>query len=558
MRNKKAFGLLMVISLLFIIGSLGALSVSAGGCSCCPINPPQDTAISAHGNTDWHIDTAEEFLFGTDMGGTVTAPNHCPDSWTRNHMHVGLSNTNHFYYDSDLTTPGDDTDGTNGIDTAMLFFYAGHGNPVLWNTLGNNASQDKVSIGDCPGGGLLRYYWQCSCQVFAHGPLNCPGSSHSYSCPGDFDGSADSYSMRNVYERWGPALTKYLRMACGASTSAYCHESQMNSIWNNYLNNSYDVADSFIGGLRGAPWSSWVVPLCITMGGSDVTATPLYDATFTNQANSSGTSHYHIQYVENFESTPISPVPVLDIPLELPILEVRPLPLPSALTDVKFEIEDDFMVSPEEVAERGPKVRVNRLSGAVYALGERQLDVEGSVLKEGEYVEHALRFIEENGWIEEYFAEPMGTRFMLATMPVKGEPEDAQQFQKNVIVTLKRQIDVDGVLVNVLGEGGTMAVQMNNDGSVFNASKVWREIVGVKQLTRIKTFEEAYKEALEQIENSQAYELDSWTWGYKEAAGNIEQTELRVVFHFWFLPADPEAELDYPPLMIEIPGHLQR
>jgi hypothetical protein len=554
MYKKKVFGVLMVASLVFIASSL----IFSSTCTCCPINPPQNTAISAHGNTDWHIDTAEEFLFGTDMAGAVTASNHCPNSWTRKHMHVGLSNTNHFYYDSDLTTPGDDTDGTSGIDTAMLFFYAGHGNPVLWNTLGNNASQGNMCLGDCPGGGLLRYYWQCSCQVFAHGPRVCSGSSHAYACPGDFDGSADSYNMRNVYERWGPALTKDLRMACGASTSAYCHEAQMNSIWNNYLNNSYDVADSFIGGLRGVSWSSWVVPLCITMGGPDVTTTPLYDAAFTNQANTSGTSHYHIQYLENFESTPISPVLIEPIPLLLPIYEVGPLPLPYVLTDVKFDVEDDFMVSPDEVAERGPRVRINRLSGAVYVLGERQLDVEGPVLEEQEYIDHALSFLKESGWTEDYFAEPMGTRFMLATMPVKGEPEDAQQFQKNVIVTFRRQIDVDGVRVNILGEGGTMAVQMNNDGSVFNASKVWREIVCVKEEeVRVKTFEEAYEEALEQIKNPQMYELDSWTWGYKEAAGNIEQTELRVVFLFWFLPADPETGLDYPPRMIEIPGQLQ-
>jgi hypothetical protein len=41
--------------------------------SCCPNNPPLNSAISAHGNTDWHIDTAEEFLFGTDMSGSTTA-----------------------------------------------------------------------------------------------------------------------------------------------------------------------------------------------------------------------------------------------------------------------------------------------------------------------------------------------------------------------------------------------------------------------------------------------------------------------------------------------------
>jgi hypothetical protein len=116
---------------------------------------------------------------------------------------------------------------------------------------------------------------------------------------------------------------------------------------------------------------------------------------------------------------------------------------------------------------------------------------------------------------------------------------------------------VDGVPVNVLGEGGEISVQMNNDGSVMNASNVWRQISGVKEEAPVKTYDEAYEEALEQLENPQAYELESWTWGYLEAAGNVEQTELRIVFRFSFVPIDPEALMEYPPQMIEIPGQPQ-
>jgi len=173
--KEKFFLCILCVSVAFLISA------------CCGNDPPQNYVITAHGNTDWHIDTVEEFLFGTDMSGSSTASNHCPDSWFRRHMHVGLTNTNQFYYDSDLITTGDDSDPTNGIDQAMLFFYAGHGNPTIWNTLGNNATQANMSLGDC----LLRYYWECSCEVFAHGPMNCTGSTHVYTCPGNFDGSAD-------------------------------------------------------------------------------------------------------------------------------------------------------------------------------------------------------------------------------------------------------------------------------------------------------------------------------------------------------------------------------
>ena len=531
-------------------------------------NPPLNSATTAHGNTDWHIDTAEEFLFGTDMAGSSTAANHTPDTWTRRHMHVGLTNTAKFYYDSDLTPSGDDTDATSGIDDgAMLFFYAGHGGPTGWSTLGNGAGQGNMSLGDWQDGGRLRYYWQCSCEVFAHGPL-CPGFTDAhfrYACVGDFDGSADSESMRNVYERWGPVLEPDLRMACGASTAAWCHENTTNAIWNNYNNLGFDVADSFIQGLLAG--NPDVVPLCITMGGWNVTTTPLYDTTFTNQPNTSGTSHYHIQYLSNFASNPSSPELLPhQIPELLPIFEIEPMPLPGPLTDLGFQCEGDFMTHDGDRDEPWTQVRVNRLSGAVNVLGERKATVDGPVLDEEEYIERALSFIGEQGWDDRDFAEPMGARFMIATTPVDADAdvegytvtrEDMQPSQKNVVLTFKRQVDVDGVPVNVLGEGGEMTVQMNNDGSVMNASNVWRQISGVKEEAPVKTYDEAYEEALEHLEDPQAYELDNWTWGYKEAAGNVEQTELRIVFRFWFVATDPEALMEYPPQMIEIPGQPQ-
>jgi len=520
---------------------------------CCPQNPELNTAISAHGNTDWHIDTAEEFLLGTDMGGTPTAANHCPDTWTRRHIHVGVSNTNHFYYDDDLTTPGDDSDNTSGIDQAMLFFYAGHGNPTLWNTLGNNATQSNMSLGDCPGDGLLRYYWQCSCEVFAHGARTCPGATFHYSCPGSFDGSADSFNMRNVYERWGPVLDPDLRMACGASTSAYCHETQMNRIWDNYNNNSFDVADSFIDGLN--MWG--VVPLCITMGGSDVTATPLYDSMFTNQPNTSGTSHYHIQFLSNFASTPrTSALSSSSIPEMLPIIKVKPMPLPRALSNVRFKTRGNLLLSPDEVDKRGPRVRVNRLSGAVYVVGKRQLTVKRPVLKEEEYINYALDIIRKQAWSEKTLSKPEGAQIMIQAVPVDSKRKAQPLYQKNVIVTFKRQIDVNGVSINFLGSGGVIRVQMNNDGSILNASKVWRPIVDMNKRVRVKKYKEAYQEALEQMKNPQAYKLDDWTWGYKEAAGNVKQTDLQIVFRFGFVPVDPETQTKYPPRMIEIPGQI--
>lgn len=545
---KKIVFWCMVISL------VGVMVMGFSG--CCPKNPKINTVITAHGNTDWHIDTAHEFLYGVDMGGNPSAVNHCPDSWTKRHMHVGLTNTNHFYYDSDLTTPGDDSDSTNGIDQAMLFFYAGHGCPTLWNTLGNNGTQGNMKLADCPGGGLLRYYWQCSCEVFAHGPRVCPGYTFEYSLPGNWDGSADSVNMRNVFERWGPVLSPALRMAGGASTSAYCHETQANKIWDNYNNKSYDVADSFIDGLNF--WG--VVPLCITMGGPNVVSTPLYDAVFTNQPNTSGTSHYHIQYLTGFTAVPSTfTVSKADIPESLPIIKLESMEQPTSTRSINFKAGEDFKESFDEVKGRGARMRVSQLSGAIYIRGNRDLSVieRETALSEKEYIARAQEFIKKEGWEEEQISQPTGVRIMLESMPVAGKSSERKMYQKNVIVTFKRKIKVGDFLVDVLGEGG-ISVQMNNDGTVLNASKVWRKAMGTEQETaktsKVKTFEAAQKDALKHLAEPEKYKLANWNWGYKEAPGNVKQEQLKIVYQFVFVPIEPGETLNYPPMLIEIEG----
>ncbi|MDD5264337.1 MAG: extracellular solute-binding protein [Candidatus Bipolaricaulis sp.] len=534
---------------------------------CVPVaqsNPALNTAIAAHGNIDWHIDTANEFLFGTDMNGAATASNHCPDSWTRRHMHAGLTNTNVFYYDRDEIATGQDTDTTSGIDTAMLFFYAGHGYPpTTWDTLGNSADVANVSIADSPGWGMLRYYWQCSCTVFAHGASCCAGDSCSgshpcpagkdwwYQCPGEFDGSADSTTKPNVYERWGAAINPNLRMACGSSTCAYCHEGQMNSIWNNYNNLGYDVADSFIDGLR----TGSVVPLCITMGGYSVNATPLVqDTTFTNLPNTSGTSHLHVQYLSNFQSSQISDTLRIRLPELLPkIVYVIPRPVPDPWWNYPYRIDKEWMNSVEEVEGRGPKVRINRQSGAMYIAGPSKPAGEPPLLTEDAYFDMATRHARELGWIEAHMSRPVGARMMIASVP-REEPTEQEHVQKNVIVTFTRLLEVEEASVPVLGEGGKIEIQMNNDGSLLNGAKVWRDVAGFGPWEKVRPYEEALAEAMAQVKEPWAYEVDHWEWGYVEEAGNVEQGAMNLVFRFWLAPAAREDARATPPLMIEVPA----
>jgi hypothetical protein len=521
--------------------------------SCCPKNPGLYSVKTAHGDTDWHVDTAEEFLTGKDMNGTTSATNHCPDTWTKTHMHVGLTNTNIYYYDKRITVIGKDNDSSNGIDKPMLFFYAGHGQPTEFDTLGNSALLTNMRLGNCEcfNDGTLRYYWQCSCKVFAHGPKTCAGTTAEYACPGDFDGSHDSEGMRNVYERWGPILHPALRMACGSSTLAYCHETETNKIWDNYNNKGFDVADSFIDGLHRYNWNT---PLCITTGGLFVSGTPLFDSTFTNAPNPSG-AYFHIQYLTDFATTAPSIIGIM-IPEMISIYELIPPPLPDPFRKYKFKEKDDWMYSTDEVKGRGPAAKVNRNSGAVYLLGEWRFDEKAKPLEEREYIRLAERFIEDQGLKENEISEPTGVQMAIQRAP-KGEREAPQKFQKNVIITFRRQITLNGKAVPFVGEGGMISVQLNNDGSLFNASKVWRQIKGVIRTTKAKTYEQAYSEAVGKIKEKEAYKLSDWTWGYEESAGNVKQAELKAVYILNFMPVDPKRDRDYPPRVIRISAHIE-
>lgn len=504
-------------------------------------NPPLNSSLSAHGNTDWHIDTANEFLFGVDMKNNTTASNHAPNGWTKRHMHVGLGSTAKYYYDKTKTSSGDDTNATSGIDKTMLFFYAGHGWPESWDTLGNSASQNFMTLSNVEQGGMLRYYWQCSCEVFAHGPKTCSGASWEYACPQNFSGGADSENMRNVFQRWGPALRSDLRMACGMSTAAYCHEGNVNKVWDNYNNRGMSVADSFIDGFSGGG----VVPLCITMGGPNISSTPLYDAKFTNQPNTSGSTHYHILYASGTGSA-MKPLEMHVIPKTLPRFKL-------VAADIHPNLRKD--VAPLKAFAGGKaNVKIESLSGAVNLKAVQHALPTEPVIAERDYLERSKNLIQEIGWHDPNLGEPVVTRLMAASMPIGGKHGDIKQMQKGVLVTYKRQIEVEGKRINVLGAGGVVRIEMSNSGSVLNASRVWRKIERTRDVVQIKSFEEARDEALRKLRNPNAYKLDHWTWGYMEPSGNVKLDALMVVFEFAFVPKNHADMRNNPPRLVRISG----
>jgi hypothetical protein len=358
--------------------------------------------------------------------------------------------------------------------------------------------------------------------------------------------------MRNVYERWGPILHPSLRMACGSSTLAYCHETETNRIWDNYNNKGYDVADSFIDGLHRYDWNT---PLCITTGGLFASGTPLFDQQFTSKKNKSG-QYYHIQFLSNFAST--APIAVLiEIPKLLAIYDLIPMPLPGPYRDMNFRREGAWTHSVETVEGRESTVKINADSGAIYLVGVRRFDDKQKLLDEEEYVKAANAIINQQGFAEKYMSEPVGTRMVIDRIPIRGKISDIARFQKNVILTFKRYFYLEDKMVNFVGEGGVISIQLNNDGSILNATKVWRTIKGIKRMTPSKDQQQALREALEKIKDRSAYRLADWTWGYKEEAGNVKQTELKAVYIFNFLPVDQGKAREFPPRIIEISAHVE-
>lgn len=503
-------------------------------------DPPLNSAIAAHGNTDWHVDTANEFLFGSNMSDTATTANHAPDDWTKQHMHLGMTGASRYYHDKERIATGEDTNASSGIDRAMLFFYAGHGCPSHWNTLGDSASQGNMSLANITGGGVLRYYWQCSCEVFAHGPRSCAGGGMEYSCPQNFSGEDDSGDMRNVFQRWGSALTPDLRMACGMSTSAYCHESNINKVWDNYNNHGMSVADSFINGF--GDWG--VVPLCITIGGSDITTTPLYDATFTNSPNSSGTSHYHIRYTSGSASTS-KPLGIHQLPKRLPKFRLVAADVPPYLHYMAQRSS-----SPMAAFVGGKvTVRIDPKNGAVQIRALQARPTSGVAIPEREQLARAMKLISELGWRDSDLGEPVVTRMMNASMPIGGGSNDITQSQDGILITYKRQIEVDGKRIDILSEGGVTRVRMASDGAILSASRNWRKVQSNQTVARIKGFEEARKEALAKTGRPEAYKLDQWKFGYKEQATS---DELQLVFRFAFMPRNGADRMNTPPQLVEV------
>jgi hypothetical protein len=158
-------------------------------------------------------------------------------------------------------------------------------------------------------------------------------------------------------------------------------------------------------------------------------------------------------------------------------------------------------------------------------------------------------------WQDPDLGEPVVTRLMAASMPVGGKSSDIRQMQTGVRIAYRRQIQVEGKRIPVLGGGGSINVELSNSGSVLSASRVWRKLDRTQAVVQIKNYNEALNEALHKLGGGAPfYKLDHWNWGYHEPSGNVRQDELKIIFQFAFVPKSHDDMLNHPPRMIEISG----
>jgi len=532
--------------------------------SCQPqqvVIPSNFTVKAAPGAPGVSRDTAEEFLKQAPF------PN-----IGRNPLHEGLCYAEPFYHDAALDPAGKDTDPVNGVDTATLFSSATFGTPETWLAMPHgrdpvmcpqNASETHVvdpkrmKLGNGQGtGDGLRYFWQCASNVFAHGPRQCPGGAPDFSCPEGFDGTQDTVLARNVYERWGSMLAPGLRMACGFSTAAFCQSDDIRRVWDLYdrSTNGYAIADAFIEGFRQG--REGTVPLCLTLGSANAERMSLLDEAFSTSPNPYGTSRYHVQYPVPFGSAPKpGRTAETSAPLWAPIYGLKPMPLPSTLKLLAFEKQDAVLVSGDLEGATGFSVRVRPESGALYLGGKMDFDPNVLKLKEDQYLERASRFLQEWG-LAGAAAKPDGTRMMLESVPVNNITYDVTRRQKSVFITFRRHVEMEGKTVPVVGDGGLIRLQMNNDGSIARAAKIWREIAGVRKIARVKPYETAYAEALQQLATPALYNLDGWLWGYKEFEGTAEQKDLKIIYLFSFIPKGSDPLPQVSPVQVEVAAQL--
>lgn len=526
-----------------------------------------------------------------------------------------------FYRDATLTNTGKDhslPETHGGIDEGVFHFYIGHGNPgsfhvrtgdevlqpdgtvSVWGTDTDLRYQQEMLLGNCSSDGkqegTLRYLWLCSCRVFAHGPrvvawvwdeeLNAFRNRDEYDRPSEFNGSStDLTNHRNVINRWGPVLSKNMRMACGASTRAACGDNQVKDLKKNYFDDKMSVADSWGHAIAGrstntkgfikAPDNTiirdvHVTPLCIARGNVNPhePRSPITDDDrFMNKANPYDEA-WHVVSWEWDDATGTPVKQTQNMPEFLPVFITTS---PQWLNNEKhvkeqmppegFVIHNDIFISKTTTSDGRPKLKIDTRTGAVILSGDRKplrTDKKNPVLSLEKYASLAKDFIEKQAWQESDMDNMEALRGILQVIPSDSQvpPSQITKLQKDITFYVRRRIPLEIASPKVFGSDNVIVVQMNNDGTVKTASKRWREITKTIEGVPLQNYDKAYIEALSQLGDTGLYQMSTWDWGYKSTTDDTGQEMMIVYYFFTFEPIAAIDECISESINIEIQGHI--
>lgn len=453
------------------------------------------------------------------------------------------------------------------IDDHAVAFVTGHGSPETVTLNGRLKPLPLVQgpLGNCTASnnGKLRYYILDACNVMAHGP-----PCADYTCPQDWHGdiNKDNAGMRNVYARWGKHLGNNMRMICGPST--LIDPQNVEQVVASYTEGRgvTSLADSILSGLaHGA------VAICLTLGGKDIKATPLVtDQDFTTTGNTGPETHYHIQYSKPFAEDYTAVTETMPVPVAAGerLAALLPTCMPAFIMGKESEYGGQFGTQATDFD---------------LATSEQAYFDAHPLQSESFYVQQALNSLDDRGFLSREFqsATVQGLRMMLARTPVDGS-EGQQVTQKNVVVTLRPQIDVspylqpestqertvepatDLQLEKFLNEttgqipfadpNARLEAWLNNDGSLIGVVQRYMPIgeLELYAVEKVKTLDEAWDEAEAMV--TADHSVSSWTVGYAPGpnSGMDGRAQMHIWYKFYFTPDDSDGTRS--PLTVSIPG----
>jgi hypothetical protein len=467
-----------------------------------------------------------------------------------------------------MTNPQDAMDPKNGIEASPIFFFVGHGaSPMDWTTGDDSATQLYMHLGDPEVGSRLRYYFQCSCRVFAHGKYQGQLAEPEYPVPWTLDHGPDDDKpeLRSVYRRWGKALATGIRLACGLSTTMPCSAEQIERVMKDKQAFA-DVADSFLEGMQLEPGD---VPLCITKDprpgamDPDPQATPLYDKFFAlgpRVAQGDDGPFYYVEYLRPSRPRPRRML----LPARYRILPNFAFAAPSPTTDVQKMSEPAgskvgrFLKQlAAHIVERwndesrvyfDPRVKLTPLLA--------DCPREEKCGDDDRYIDLAKAFLRDRGWEERTFEpQPEVLRLVVDSYSTNAfnDPLPVIRFQKGVMVRFWRALEAAPRAAT--DETDTVVVVLNHRGEVANAWKRWRRLVPAGHFHLDAAAIAALdNEALKQLDPQRArYRPTSGPeLIFKEERGKKDRGKLTPFMRYRFDPVSPEYLAKLPVRRVDV------